>query len=185
MTEPLITPTMLRTRLKTEQATTDSTLNEYIKATHSKIVLALGFDYPRKVQERTLDATRDPVLVLPGAGALRILSVVENDTTLTADDYELDPDDGRYLRRLDTNGKSMDWICGDRKIVVRYLPARPPEALVDAEMVESVRAYRGAQSGYADRMGPDDVSIPFRHALASDTMLVIERIKRGGGWGVW
>jgi hypothetical protein len=124
-------------------------------------------------------------LVLPGAGASRILEVTENGTTLTADEYVLDPDHGRTLTRLDSSGYPVDWVRGNRLVIVRYLPAAAPEALVDAELVEVVRSYRGAQAGYADRTGPDGSTTPYRHDLASDTKALIKELKRSDWVGVW
>lgn len=185
MTEPLITPTDLRARLTFEQGTTDDELTVYINEAHSKIVLALGFDYPRRIQVVTLDATHDPILVLPGAGARQILSVVENGVTLSSGGYELDPADGRFLRRLDSNNKSQNWVHGDRTVVVRYNPAAPPAALKAAELDETVYGFRRAQAGGEDRISPSGARIPWRQGLSGETMVIVDALKRGGGVGVW
>lgn len=185
-TPALVTPAQVRTRIRFEQNTPDSTINEYIKAVHSRIVAALGYDYPRDPQEVFVDTTSDSVLILPGSGARRILSVIENGTPLTDDLYELDPEYPTVVRRLESSTNTLrNWYYGNRKVTVRYLPARPPEALVDQELIEVVRAYRAAQSGYADRAGPDGASIPFRGGLGSDTKALIEQLKHSNWVGIW
>lgn len=186
MTEPLATRKQIRAVLIQDGDTPDEVIDDHIIRRHNRIEVALGFGYPRETQVRRLDATDDSVLILPGPGASSIVSVVEDGTTLTADDdYELEPG-GRSLLRLDSENRPKDWLAGRRNIVVTFVPQRAPEALIDAEVIEVVRSIRGAQSGYADRIGVDnESSIPYSHSLSKDTRDLIADLKKGDGVGIW
>lgn len=185
MADPLVSLEQIRAVLIQDDDTDDEVLLDHIRRRHNRIEVALGFDYPRDVQTRRLNASDDPVLILPGPGALNIISVVEDGTTLDAADYELEPG-GRTLLRLDSESKPQDWIAGDRMVVVTFTPQRAPEALIDAEIIEVVRSFRGAQAGYADRIGVDgESSIPYSHSLSKDTRDLIADLKKGDGIGIW
>jgi hypothetical protein len=191
MAAPLATLEEIRAILHQENddTETDDRINRTLAETHSRLEIELGFTYEREVVTRRLDATDDSVLIIPGPGIDReaVITVVEDGTTLVeGTDFEVDPDNSRYLIRLDSLNKPKDWKCGRRIIVVTYVPARAPEALIAAERVETVRAYRGAQAGYADRVGVDGTSsIPYSHAFTVDTRRLLEALKRGDGVGVW
>lgn len=191
MAAPLATLAQIRDRLPQEPDTeaVDSRINEHLLETHTDIEIALGFTYERDVVTWRLDATDDPELILPGPGIDRSssITVVENGITLVyGTDYEIAQDSNRYLIRLDSENRPKDWYAGRRIVQVTYVPARAPEALVGAEIRETIRSYRGAQAGYADTVGVDGKdSRPYNSEFTSRTMRLIAALKKGDGVGIW
>lgn len=173
----------LRTYLPHDNNTRKEKLDEAIGFVHSMIVTECGFEYEGPARARRLDATDDPELWLPAPGAHSVSLVVENGTTLTADQWELDPDRGRFLLRL-TDNVPRNWVEARRVVVVTYVPSRVPEALRKLEIEETVSFWLGKSGGYATKAGTDGSSTAARKpGLSEATLNFIATLKSGYGSG--
>lgn len=157
MSEPFATRSQVYDFLdqETPDAAKDRLIDFLREDIHSRFERALEFVYARDVQTRPLDGRSDPKLWLPGFGADTIQEVTEAGEVLDVANYELDPEHGRYLTRLDDDGLPINWARGRRNITVEYVPVDVPPAIRGAEAEEVARSFGAVKAAFMDRSGGD------------------------------
>jgi hypothetical protein len=85
--------------------------------------------------------------------ALTITTVVENGTTLTSGDYDLEPDTGQLFRTTSADGHVSVWAGGRRRVVVTYEAGRyattnvVDDVFKDAARITLANLWRMHQDG--------------------------------------
>lgn len=144
----------------------------------------LGFSYGGPVRVARLDGNGLPKLMLPRPGAGSITTIVEAGLTLDATQYELEPELGRYVLRLDSAGAPSAWREGARSIVVTYAPMEHPESLRQACIREVVKIYRSRQMGHAKTIGSPRISeLAYADVFEPATMGLLKTLKWNAGNG--
>lgn len=173
------TVTALRVILPEESATSNATLQTYLDSAKSMIDADLGFAFDGTRLTVRVNSDGEIELFLPAPGAQSVSAVTEIDTALTTSDWELDSVEGRYLTRLDASGYPIAWAEGRRVISVTYIPRTCPKALVQAELVEAVRLWRGKTAGYSDVIGvAGSNEVAYARTFAPSTRTLLDNLKR-------
>lgn len=162
---------------------------------YSMINDELGFVFGGDAVQRTFTVGAETDTIwLPSPGAQSVTLVTEDGVDLDTDGtaYELDPDTGAFILRLDS-GEAAYWTEGNRIVTVVYTPTAAPDSLVQAELVEAVRIWRGKTAGYSGVIGVEGVNeLKYDRAFAPSTWRTIEKLQAkygqtatafsGGGW---
>lgn len=146
----------------------------------------LGFGYGGDVRTVKLSGMGDERLMLPRPGAFEkgLSSIYENGVPLAPANYELEPDFGRYVLRLDDNAEPSTWREGRRNIQVTYTPRPCPDSLSQRCTVECVRLYRSRQMGHARTIGAPGLSrLEYPDGFEPVTMSLLAALKWEAGNG--
>jgi hypothetical protein len=143
--------------------------------------IELGFSFDGKIHIVWLDSGGRERLWLPAPGADpdKGLTVIEDGTTLEITDYELDPKDGVFLTRLDSDGLPQNWVAGKRIVQVTYVAKSAPGGIRQAVLDESVNAWKGRSAGRSGAVGENGTVYP--KAFTPDTRQLLRRLKRRYG----
>lgn len=180
----------LRRALPLDASTPTATFADLISEVSSGFTAVLGFEYGGPARRVLLNGSGLERLMLPrpGAGGGPLGVVEENGAVLDPALFELEPELGRYVLRLDAVGKPAAWPLGIRTIVVNYAPAQAPPIVRSLCKVECVRLYRGRQAGHARVIGTPGVSqLVYSSGFEPSTIEMLERIRfevgnGGPGW---
>lgn len=180
MSQPYATVQQIRGRLPEDSDVSDTYFAQLLAMVHSHMEEKLEFSFEGDARTRYVYSAGATELWLPPPGADDVASVVEDGVTLVDEtDYELDPEHGRFLLRLDADGEPTAWATGRRVVQVTWTPRRVPEALVLAEIVETVRLKVAQSGGFGDAIGVEgSTSIVFKKAFSSITYDLIEDVRR-------
>ena len=143
---------MLRDYLEDSDAVPSRVFGSLLTRATSLLNERLRFAFGGDVEIRYLDVGFVTRLRLPIPGASTVLTVLEDGIELESDEYELDPERGLFLTRLDSD-TVIRWTPGPRAVRVTYAPALPPPALQQACLELAVELWRGKTAGYADTIG--------------------------------
>lgn len=188
MTTPYATVDQIRAELPDDDETAGTSFAELLQAVHDAMQKELELQFGGDPIARWVYSGGDEKLYLPPPGhdLDATITVVEEGTTLVRDtDYELDPDHGRWLLRLDEDGEPTTWCAGRRKVYVTYVPSPPPASLIEAEIIETVRLKQAGKGGYTDTIGVDlsaggqgTTQLVFAKAFTAYTSRAIDNARR-------
>lgn len=180
------TPAQFVAYMRFDDGEDPTLLQAVLTRAHSAITRELGFRFQDVTAAfsltRKLDGDGEAELYLPSPGAAAITSVTEDGTLLASGLYELDPERGRFIVRLDSDGAVATWPSGRRVIQVAWTPLAAPDALVEAEIEEAIRLWRGKEAGFSDVVGvAGSNEVVYAKAFTAATARLLKNLKRDYG----
>lgn len=176
----------LRFALPLDQQTKPVDFGNLIRDVSDAFDRVLGFGYGGDVRTVKLSGMGCDRLMLPRPGAFAngLSSIYENGVPLAPANYELEPDFGRYVLRLDDTANVTTWREGRRNIQVTYTPRQCPDSLSQRCVVECVRIYRSRQMGHARQIGAPGLSrLEYRDGFEPVTIALLDALKWEAGSG--